>query len=82
MSMAQNLDYAFAVDISASKREIAKALEKMFGVHVMAVRTLINKGKTKRQVKSRKEIFASNWKKAIVRLKEGEKIDLFEVSKS
>lgn len=61
--------YAFEVDRRANKKEIAKAVEKFFGVHVRKVWTAMmpNRG---RQTSKRK--------KAIVQLAEGEKIDLFE----
>lgn len=67
--------YAFEVHQKASKDEVRGAVEKFFNVKVAAVRTLTNHGKTKRvgQVMGRN----SNWKKAIVTLKEGSTIDFF-----
>lgn len=72
--------YAFEVEISANKIEIARAVEKKFNVTVVDVRTSRHKGKAKSQM-TRKGRFAGRtpgWKKAIVRLKEGEKIQFFE----
>jgi large subunit ribosomal protein L23 len=72
--------YAFEVEPSANKIEIARAVEKKFNVTVVDVRTIRHKGKTKSQM-TRKGRFAGHrpaWKKAIVRLKEGEKIQFFE----
>lgn len=72
--------YAFEVDTEANKVEIARAIEKKFNVTVESVRTLRLKGKTKSQL-TRRGRFAgttSHWKKAIVTLKEGEKIDFVE----
>jgi large subunit ribosomal protein L23 len=72
--------YAFEVELSANKIEIARAVEKKFNVTVVDVRTSRHKGKTKSQM-TRKGRFAGRtpaWKKAIVRLKEGEKIQFFE----
>jgi large subunit ribosomal protein L23 len=72
--------YAFEVDTEANKVEIARAVEKKFNVTVESIRTLMLKGKTKSQL-TRRGRFAgttSHWKKAIVTLKEGEKIDFVE----
>jgi large subunit ribosomal protein L23 len=71
--------YAFEVDPDANKIEIARAVEKKFKVTVLNVRTLNFKGKAKTQMtrRGRFEGRTSHYKKAIVTLKEGEKIDLF-----
>ncbi len=72
--------YAFEVDPHANKISIARAVEKKFNVSVLSVRTIRHKGKTKSQM-TRKGRFAGRtaaWKKAIVRLKEGDKIELFQ----
>ena len=68
--------YLFEVAGSANKIEIAKAIEKLFGVRVKKVNTLINRGKVKRvgRFVGKKK----NWKKAVVTLVEGDYIDLFE----
>jgi len=65
--------YAFKVAKDASKREIKIAVESLFDVSVMNVTTLIQKGKVKRTWRgvSRKK----DWKKAYVRLVEGQEID-------
>jgi len=71
--------YAFEVDPKANKIDIARAVEKKFNVTVMNVRTMNYKGKTKAQM-TRRGRFAgktSHFKKAIVILKEGDKIELF-----
>ena len=72
--------YAFEVDSNANKIAIARAVEKKFNVTVMTVRTSRHKGKTKSQLtrKGRFEGRTSAWKKAIVRLKEGDKIEFFQ----
>lgn len=72
--------YAFEVDLSANKIDIARAVAKKFNVTVVNVRTMNIKGKTKTQM-TKKGRFAgkrSHYKKAVITLKEGEKIDLFE----
>jgi large subunit ribosomal protein L23 len=71
-----NRAYAFEVDKKSNKQEIKQAIEKLFNVKVEAVRTLIVHGEYKRTRKS--IIKKSNWKKAIVTLKEGNKIELFQ----
>ena len=67
---------AFAVDPRANKIEIKEAVQKIFNVHVLKVRTFNLLGKRKRL--GRSEGKKSDWKKAIVTLKEGERIDFFE----
>jgi len=71
--------YAFEVDPDANKIEIAHAVEKKFNVKVVNVRTMNFKGKSKSQMTKRGKFEGktSHFKKAIVTLKEGEKIDLF-----
>lgn len=71
--------YAFEVDKRASKNEIGRAVEKLFGVTVSDVRTANVKGKTARTGRRRVSGKSSDWKKAVVTLKEGDKIELFEV---
>jgi len=70
--------YVFEVDRRAAKPQIAKAIENTFGVHVKGVQTITVRGKKRRIGRTRKEIKKSDWKKAIVELAEGEKIDVFE----
>ena len=72
--------YAFEVDGSANKITIARAVEKKFNVTVVGVRTVRHKGKSKSQM-TRRGRFAgrtASWKKAIVKLKEGDKIEFFQ----
>lgn len=66
--------YHFEVDLRANKIQIKEAIEKFFSVKVDDVRTLVKKGKTRR-VKFRLGR-TKDWKKAIVKLKEGNTIDL------
>ena len=70
-----NNEYVFQVDPHANKLEIKEAVERLFGKKVAAVRTCNYEGKKKRE---RRADFGrtANWKKAIVKLKEGETIDL------
>ena len=64
----------FKVRRDATKPEIKAAIEKLFGVKVLSVNTLTRKGKTKhfKGVKGRQQ----DVKKAIVKLAEGDKIDV------
>ena len=71
----QNNEYVFKVDSKANKIEIKRAIEKLFGKKVIAVRTCNYAGKLKRQRRSDAGR-AANWKKAIVRLEKGENLDL------
>jgi large subunit ribosomal protein L23 len=68
--------YAFEVHRDATKIQVKGAVEKIFGVHVLAVRTSVQRGKEKRVGKNIGR--RPNWKKAIVTLKQGETISLFE----
>lgn len=70
--------YAFVVDRRAGKTEIKTAVEKLFGVHVLSVNTAVVPGK-KRRV-GRFVGMRPTWKKALVMLKEGEKIQVFEAA--
>ena len=66
----------FEVDIHANRVEIKDAIEKSFETKVLQVRTCLVKGKTTQRGKiSGKK---KNWKKAIVKLMPGQKIDFFE----
>ncbi len=63
----------FRVSLDATKPEIKKAVETLFGVMVVSVNTLIQKGKTKR-FKGRPGV-RSDVKKAVVQLTPGQSID-------
>ena len=75
----QKEDYnqmSFEVDRKANRVEIKRAIENIFNVNVATVRTMQIKGKTKQRgriVGKRR-----NWKKAVVKLMPGERIDFFE----
>ncbi len=71
--------YTFEVDQRSSKNEISQAVEKLFRVTVLDVTTANVKGKAARAGRRRTASKKSNWKKAVVTLKEGDKIELFEV---
>ena len=66
----------FAVDKDANKIEIKQAVEALFNVHVEDVRTMNMNGKTKRF--GMHGYKRSNWKKAVVTLRDGESIEFNE----
>lgn len=68
--------YAFEVQLDADKTEIRKAIEKVFQVKVSSVRTLVCRDRAKRTAKSVSGV--KYWKKALVKLQPGQKINLFE----
>ena len=68
--------YTFRVHDRAHKTQIAQAVEEVFGVQVAAVRTAKVRAKPKRRGLHRGRTRA--WKKAVVQLAPGERIELFE----
>ncbi|MGA3288309.1 MAG: 50S ribosomal protein L23 [Bacteroidota bacterium] len=77
--LGEKRQYAFEVPISVNKIVVGKAIEKKFSVKVTSIRTVLVKGKRKSQMtrRGRFEGHTKTWKKAIVTLKEGDKIDYF-----
>jgi len=71
----RNNQYVFRVATDANKIEIKQAVEKLFGKKVVRVNTAQYAGKKKRE---RRADFGrkTHWKKAVVTLAEGEKIEL------
>ncbi len=68
--------YFFRVPREATKGEIARAVQELFNVTVTAVHTINMQGKKKRLGRNLGR--RSSWKKAIVTLAEGQKVDFFE----
>lgn len=68
--------YTFEVDLRASKTQIKDAVEQIFKVRVRKVNTARVRGKLRRM--GRHEGYTSNWKKAVVTLEEGHRIEVFE----
>jgi large subunit ribosomal protein L23 len=68
--------YTFRVDDRAHKTQIASAVEEVFGVDVAQVRTAKVRSKPKRRGLHRGR--TRSWKKAVVQLAPGERIELFE----
>lgn len=80
MDATKRNDYSFMVATTASKYQIKEAVESLFSVSVMAVRTISISGKAKRVGKMRRMVQSASYKKAIVRLKKGQTIDLVSVA--
>ena len=74
--LMQENKYTFQVPLNANKVEIRKAVESIFNVKVEKVATIRVLGKTKRMGRTMGK--RSDYKKAIVTLKAGETIELFE----
>jgi len=72
----ESRQYIFEVDPDANKIEIQSAVERLFKVKVIQVRTSKVLGKVKRL--GRRQGKRTDWKKAIVTLQEGDRIDFFE----
>ncbi len=72
--VSENNQVMFKVAMTATKPDIKEAVERLFNVKVLAVNTLIRKGKVKRfrGVKGQQ----SDFKKAVVTLEEGQTIDI------
>lgn len=76
MEIENNNTYTFKVALNANKTEIKKAIEEIFGVKVLKVNTSRMPGKQKRlgfHIGS-----TPSWKKAMVKLAEGDRIEIFE----
>ena len=76
-NLVENLQYTFEVEPKATKTEIKDAIEKIFKVKVVEIRTINVHRKAKRM--QRFEGFKPAYKKAIVRLEPGQTIKAFEV---
>lgn len=76
MDFRDIFQYAFEVSMYAPKPEIKKAVEELFKVHVIKVRTTTVKPKNKRVRRAPGK--TRMWKKALVTLKKGETIPMFE----
>jgi large subunit ribosomal protein L23 len=69
-------EYAFEVHPDATKPQIRQAIEELFGVKVTEVWTSNQRGKIKRMGRTAGR--RPNWKKAIVKLRDGDTIEIFE----
>lgn len=74
--LAKQGQYVFEVEGKANKNEIKKAIEEFFGVEVLSVRVL--KITPKQRTLGRISGWKKGYKKAIVKIKKGQKIEVFE----
>jgi large subunit ribosomal protein L23 len=75
-SLMEERKYAFRVALGANKIEIRKAVEELFKVKVEKVWTANRKGKPRRERLSQMHGRTARWRKAIVRLAPGDRIEL------
>lgn len=68
--------YVFRVELKSNKYQIRDAVEAMFDVKVIDVKTAILPGKVKKAGRLTKK--CSSWKKAYVKIQEGQKLELFQ----
>lgn len=78
MTDAANGRYSFRVAVGANKNSIRKIIEEKFKVNVTKISTITIKGRSVRGGVRRAEILKQPFKKAIVTLKPGQKISIFE----
>lgn len=80
MQQVSSGEYTFKVHQKATKKDIARAVEKYFKVDVRQVKTISVRGKKRRVGRFRQVIKLPDWKKAMVRLAPEEKIDVFDIA--
>jgi len=78
-SKAAEGKFTFIVDRTASKESVAKCIEELFDVNVLFINIANVVGKVKRSKKGLGK--RADYKKAVITLKKGQKIDLFEIEK-
>lgn len=81
MKLAEMGLYTFEVSKDATKPQIGKLVAEKFGVGVLKVKTANIKGEIKSQRRVRKSYQTSGFKKALVQVKKGDKIAIFETPK-
>ncbi len=69
--------YVFRVHPEATKPQVRNAVQEIFDVNVLKVNTLNVKGKPRRERLNQEKGSRRSWKKAYVRLSEGDRIDVF-----
>jgi large subunit ribosomal protein L23 len=80
MDETQRGKYTFRVHIAANKLQVKEAVEELFKVDVLTVNVSMSKAKEKSRNRRRTRIkgFTSPWKKAVVTVASGQKIEFFE----
>lgn len=80
MNLIKEHLFSFEVDKKATKQQIARVVKEKFSVDPLSVKTINIKGKVKMQRNRRSYYQTSGIKKALIRLKKGQKIALFETA--
>lgn len=80
LKQAREGKYTFLVEMSMEKPRVKAEIGRAFGVHVTGVKTVVGKSESRRNTKGQK-FSTRGVKKAIVTVKSGEKIDIFEETK-
>ncbi len=75
----QNI-YTFAVGATANKNQIKEAVEALYNVTVVEINTVVRQPEEKKTGKKRLSVTMPRKKKALVKLAEGQTIDLFDIS--
>ena len=75
-ALAEKGKYVFRVSLKATPLEVKGAIEKIYKVKVLKVNFIMVKSRKRKR--GRISGFSSRWKKAIVTLKKGDKIEIFE----
>ena len=70
--------YTFEVEMKSTKSQIKANVESAYGVDVLTVRTIISKGPQKRYPKTGSWMNGKKSKKALVKIKQGQTINIFE----
>jgi len=79
ISLAKKNWYTFIAPVEVNKDLLKEMLKKSFKVDILAIKTAVVKGKRKRNPTSRRMRKQSDWKKVFIKVKEGQKIALFDV---
>jgi large subunit ribosomal protein L23 len=82
LNLASRGWYTFVVEKDSNKREIVQAVNEMFKVHVIEARTATFKQEDIRTGRKKLPGKSKKWKKAMLKLKKDEKIDLFTVEQA
>lgn len=70
--------FTFKVDRHATKTQIKNEVEKLYGVNVLSINTAMSKSRITKSGRSGKKVTEKGYKKAIIQLKSGQKIKLFD----
>lgn len=77
MLTSKSSNFTFKVSRNASKNNIKNEITRLYKVDVEDIKTMIMPGKPKRVLRTRLNTKTPKWKKAVIKLKEGQTIDLF-----